>query len=204
MAGTAGTKGVPRAARERQILDVAGEEFGRLGYAHASVNDIARRAGISKPLIYGYFGSKDGLYLACLDRAGTALVDAVTTVAAAPHGVSLVRAADTLAAIFEVLQERRHDWPMLYDPTLPAGSAVEEAARRYRRELDELGAEGAAEVLAAAGDTEPGDQSLLTQVWLSAVTAVITWWLRHPEETAAAMTRRCTRITTALLASAGA
>src|SRR6185312_7553136 len=84
--GGVGTKGVPRADREQQILDAAVAEFGGSGYAHASMAAIARRAGISKPLIYEYFGSKDGLYLACLNRAGTHLVDRV---AAAQSGTTL-------------------------------------------------------------------------------------------------------------------
>jgi AcrR family transcriptional regulator len=49
---------VPPADREQQILDVAVQEFGERGYAHASMAAIAQRAGISKRLIYEYFGSK--------------------------------------------------------------------------------------------------------------------------------------------------
>src|SRR5690348_8425984 len=66
VAPAVGTKGVPRAEREEQIVRLATAEFARAGYAGASVAAIARQAGISKPLIYQYFGSKDGLYLACL------------------------------------------------------------------------------------------------------------------------------------------
>ena len=105
--GGVGTKGVPRADREQQILDAAVAEFGGRGYAHASMAAIARRAGISKPLVYEYFGSKDGLYLACLNRAGTHLVGRV---AAAQGGTTLRRAGDTLAAIFSALDGRRLDW----------------------------------------------------------------------------------------------
>ena len=61
--GGVGTKGVPRADREQQILDAAVAEFGERGYAHASMAAIAQRAGMSKPLVYEYFGSKEGLYL---------------------------------------------------------------------------------------------------------------------------------------------
>ena len=74
----AGTKGVPRAVREQQIIDVATAEFAERGYANASLVDIAATAGISKPLIYTYFGSRDGLHAACVQRAGEQLVEAVT------------------------------------------------------------------------------------------------------------------------------
>ena len=59
-----GTKGVPRADREQQIVSIAIDEFAEHGYAGASMLSIAGRAGISKPLVYQYFGSKDGLYAA--------------------------------------------------------------------------------------------------------------------------------------------
>ena len=58
--GGVGTKGVPRADREQQILDAAVAEFGGRDYTHASMAAIAQRAGISKPLVYEYFGSKEG------------------------------------------------------------------------------------------------------------------------------------------------
>src|SRR5919107_1922246 len=70
-----GTKGVPRAEREEQIRTEAIAEFADRGYAAASMVDTARRAGISKPLIYQYFGSKDGLYLACLHSVSGALLE---------------------------------------------------------------------------------------------------------------------------------
>ena len=71
----AGTKGVPRADREAQIVEAASEVFGTRGFAATSVGDIAERAGISKPLIYNYFGSKEGLLRACLHRAIDILAD---------------------------------------------------------------------------------------------------------------------------------
>jgi len=193
--GGVGTKGVPRADREQQILDAAVAEFGGRGYAHASMAAIAQRAGISKPLIYEYFGSKDGLYLACLRRAGTHLVDRV---AAAQSGTTLQRAGDTLAAIFSALDGRRLDWAVIFDPTLPAGSAVRDAALVYQAQLHRLAVEGTREVLGGYGLTDPEDNALTSHVWVTVVTAVVSWWLGHPDETAAAMTDRCNRLIAAL------
>jgi AcrR family transcriptional regulator len=59
-----------RAARTRSdILDVATAEFAANGYAGARVDEIAARTRTTKRMIYYYFGSKDGLYLAVLERA---------------------------------------------------------------------------------------------------------------------------------------
>src|SRR6058998_775979 len=64
-----GRRKVPRAVRERQMLDVAGRVFALRGFHAASIEEIAEGAGISKPMIYSYFGSKEGLYLALVRRA---------------------------------------------------------------------------------------------------------------------------------------
>jgi AcrR family transcriptional regulator len=193
--GGVGTKGVPRAEREQQILDAAVAEFGERGYAHASMAAIAQRAGISKPLIYEYFGSKDGLYLACLTRAGTHLVDRV---ADAQNGTTLQRASETLAAIFSALDGRRLDWAVITDPTLPVGSAVRDAALSYQARLYRLAVEGTREVLGGYGLSDAEDNALTAHVWATVVTAIVNWWLGHPDETAAAMTDRCNRVIAAL------
>ena len=158
---------------------------------------VAQRAGISKPLVYEYFGSKEGLYLACLSRAGTHLVDRV---AEAQSGTSLQRATETLAAIFSALDGRRLDWAVITDPTLPAGSAAHDAALSYRARLHRLADEGIREVLGGYGLTDPEDNALSTHVWETIVTAIVDWWLDHPDETAAAMTERCNRLIAALTA----
>ncbi|MEU4559487.1 TetR/AcrR family transcriptional regulator [Actinoplanes sp. NPDC023936] len=195
--GGAGTKGVPRADREQQILDAAVQGFAERGFAYASMAAIAQRAGISKPLVYEYFGSKEGLYLACLNRAGEHLVGHVVD---AQNGTTLGRAGETLAAIFAALDGRRLDWVILTDPTLPAGSAVHEAASGYRDRLHRLAVEGTREVLAGRGLTDDQDHALSAHVWEAVVTAVVNWWLAHPAETAAAMTQRCDRVIEALSA----
>src|SRR6202034_4153096 len=71
----AGTHGMPRAAREQLILDVACGVFARDGYHGASMDEIAARADVSKPMVYAYFDSKERLYLAYVERTGRELLD---------------------------------------------------------------------------------------------------------------------------------
>jgi TetR/AcrR family transcriptional regulator len=52
-----------------RILVAAMEHFARRGYAAAALREIAITAGVTKPMIYYYFGSKDGLYRSVLDVA---------------------------------------------------------------------------------------------------------------------------------------
>jgi len=65
---------MPRSVREQLILRVAGQVFAECGYERASMDRIASRAGVSKPMLYAYFGSKEGLYVAYVERTGGELV----------------------------------------------------------------------------------------------------------------------------------
>ncbi len=67
---------MPRAQREEQILAVAEQVFAERGYQATTMEDIADRVGVTKPLIYEYFGSKEGLLSACITRARTQLREA--------------------------------------------------------------------------------------------------------------------------------
>ncbi|WP_392675028.1 TetR/AcrR family transcriptional regulator [Streptomyces sp. LN785] len=191
-----GTKGMPRKERERLILDAAAEEFGKKGYARGSTADVAARAGISKPMIYEYFGSKDGLYLTCLQQAGSRLVAAVESAQDGPSDIT--RAARTLEAVFRALESRLHDWELVYDSTLPADGPLHAAAVVHRRELNRMGAVGVAEFLGSAQVAEPLDADLATHLWYGAVSAAVAWWRHHPEQTADEMIYRFERISAVL------
>jgi AcrR family transcriptional regulator len=60
---------VPRAVRERQVLELAEALFAERGYGGASMDELARRAGVTKPVVYELFGSKEGVFGACVDRS---------------------------------------------------------------------------------------------------------------------------------------
>ncbi|MEV0248511.1 TetR/AcrR family transcriptional regulator [Nocardia sp. NPDC050712] len=193
---SAGTKGVPREQREQQILDIAIAEFGNRGYANASLADIATAAGVSKPLIYTYFGSRDGLHTACLHRAGDSLVDAVAR-AQAVHGAQS-KALATLSGIFHALDGHTQNWRLIYDTTLPRPSPAHDRARNYQDALNTMGSQGVAEVLGSTGTPNPDDHSLLLTWWFSIVSTTISWWSDHPDHTPSDMTDRCLRLLTAI------
>lgn len=68
---------LPAVARREQILDVAVQVFARSGYHGASMNAVAEAAGVTKPVLYQHFESKQGLYLALLDEVGRRLLTAI-------------------------------------------------------------------------------------------------------------------------------
>ncbi|SEE18200.1 TetR/AcrR family transcriptional regulator [Streptomyces sp. TLI_105] len=193
----AGTKGVPRADREQQILAAATEEFGRHGYEATTVAAIAVRVGVTKPLLHQYFGSKQGLYLACLDPIGDQLLDAIRTAMAGHDTDAPPTPLRVLNALFTALDGQREAWFVLYDPTLPPGSDAAQRAAYYRDAIDDLAATGTAELLHTAGTTDPLDADALKHAWRGLCTALIRWWINHPDQSPEAMTRRCARLTEA-------
>src|SRR4029079_15890834 len=69
---------LPAPARREQILDVAVEVFARNGFHGASMNDVAEAAGVTKPVLYQHFYSKQALYMALLDEVVNRLLTAIT------------------------------------------------------------------------------------------------------------------------------
>src|SRR5436309_11277761 len=68
---------VPRAIREPHMLEMAGRVFAARGFHEASMDEIAEAAGISKPMLYNYFGSKEGLYFAYVNLSYREIVAAI-------------------------------------------------------------------------------------------------------------------------------
>ncbi|GAA1332346.1 TetR/AcrR family transcriptional regulator [Pseudonocardia xinjiangensis] len=115
---------VSRADRERQILDAAVAVFGERGYQAASMDMVAERVGVTKPVLYAHFGSKDGLLLACIARARAELLEVTTTAAASADGPEEMLRRGTLA-FFAYLEQREPAWTFLYSESTVAGDALE-------------------------------------------------------------------------------
>jgi AcrR family transcriptional regulator len=64
--------------RREQLLDIGRSLFAEKGFDATSVEEIAQRAGVSKPVVYEHFGGKEGLYAVVVDREMSALLDAIT------------------------------------------------------------------------------------------------------------------------------
>ncbi|MCV7161892.1 TetR/AcrR family transcriptional regulator [Mycolicibacterium brisbanense] len=187
---------MPRQQREQAILSAASAEFGASSYVGAHMSVIAANADVSKALVLSYFGSKEDLYVACVERAGETLAAAIGDAIPVPSG----GASDgerVLEAIFTTLADRPSDWPVVYDRTVPAGRA-RDAAREQRTILREQAMAGVTRALAEVGLDDPDDLSAATVVWEHIVSALVQWWQQHPEQSAADMTARARRILAAL------
>src|SRR6476646_3919453 len=69
--------------RMEQTLAAAHGLFAERGYAAVTMDEIAAAVGVTKPLLYNYFGNKERLYIACMERAGDALTGVVAAAVAA-------------------------------------------------------------------------------------------------------------------------
>jgi AcrR family transcriptional regulator len=124
----AGSRGVPRAVREPQILDVAGRVFAARGYHAASMEEIAAQADVTKPLVYAYFGSKENLYVAYIERAGRDLLERMRR-ATDPNSPPDERLRAGSLQFLRFVEERRHGWQVLQaEATTRGGPLAEEVA----------------------------------------------------------------------------
>jgi AcrR family transcriptional regulator len=71
--------------RRAQLLDVGRSVFAEVGYEAASIEEIAKRARITKPVVYEHFGGKEGLYAVVVDREVRRLVDSINQALGGDH-----------------------------------------------------------------------------------------------------------------------
>ena len=70
--------------RHRQLLDIGRELFAQKGFAATSIEEIAARADVSKPVVYEHFGGKERLYAVVVDREMQLLLDRFNSALSAP------------------------------------------------------------------------------------------------------------------------
>ena len=166
---------LPRGEREERMLDAGERIFGRRGFRSASMEEIADASGITKALLYQYFGSKEGLYEACVERARARLFDRLEYEAeSASPGRDRLRAV--IAAYFEFLDEQRSSWWLLYGDA--SMNAVNDMRRRNAEVIASLIAR---DVEGADGHLDEEAVELLGHLIVGSGEQVARWWLEHPE-----------------------
>ena len=119
---------LPRDERVEQLLDIAQKVFAEHGFDGTSIEQIARAAGVSRPIVYEHFGSKDGIYLACLRRARVQLDEALTS-AVLEVGDIEERLAAGVAACFRFIEQDPSRWTVLFNGVAVSGTVAAEATR---------------------------------------------------------------------------
>lgn len=167
-----------RLAREQQTLEVAHSLFAQRGFGAVTMDDVAAQVGVTKPLLYAYFGNKDSLYIACMEPAGDAMLAAVCgAVEEAENPADALRYG--LRAFFAFVEQDRDAWRVLFDETLPAGGEIARRVGEYRERLTRIIADSQLALVPARHRARAAtDTEALATALLGACEALARWWLR--------------------------
>ena len=182
---------VPRALREGQLVELGEQLFAERGFAKASMDELARRAGVTKPVIYELFGSKEGLFEACLEGLAMRLAESIAEAARgadAERGADAARGADAGIearpdpearlragglAFLRFAADNRVAYELLYE------GRFSDAAVRVRKRQAALILELMREI--APDDVDPRELEVAANAVNSAYEGVAHWMWDHPE-----------------------
>jgi AcrR family transcriptional regulator len=183
---------VPRVVREREMLEVAGRVFARRGFHAASMEEIAAGAGVSKPMIYNYFGSKEGLYFAYIELAGQRMLARMRNAVRAAGERPEKRLWASALAFFGHVDDNRDEWAILFGELASRGAPFSREVSGIRATVSDGTAALFDEVLDGAGVSPDkiGGTEPLAHAFVGAGESLANWWLDHPEESQAAMAAR--------------
>ena len=164
-----------------QVLAAAHTLFAERGFAAVTMDEVAAEVGVTKPLLYNYFGNKEQLYIACMKRSGDALVAMILeTVGDASSPSEALN--DGLRAFFAFLDADRAAWAVLFDDTLPHSGVLADGVAQYRGSLTELVSESLlAQLPAKRRAAARIEVEALSAALLGAAEALARWWLRTEE-----------------------
>ena len=128
---------LPRPARRRQLLGAAQEVFVAQGYHAAAMDDIADRAGVSKPVLYQHFPGKLELYLALLDESADELV-AIVREALSSTTDNSERVPATFRAFFDYVGTSGEAFRLVFESDLSNEPAVRARLDRTMQECAEM------------------------------------------------------------------
>jgi AcrR family transcriptional regulator len=123
---------MPRSARRKQLLAAAQDVFVAQGYHAAAMDDIAERAGVSKPVLYQHFPGKLELYLALLDTHCDDIVERVRT-AMESTSDNRERVRGAMQAYFDFVDHESEAFRLVFESDLRNDPAVRERVDRVER-----------------------------------------------------------------------
>lgn len=158
--------------RRHQLIDVARSLFAERGYEGTSIEEIAQRANVSKPVVYEHFGGKEGLYAVVVDREMSALLDRISS--SLTNNRFRPRLEQVTLALLTYVEERTDGFRLLI-----RDSPASITSGTYATLLNDAVAQ-VASIL--AGDfsrrgQDPELAPLYAQALVGSVTMTAQWWL---------------------------
>ncbi|UOX99779.1 TetR/AcrR family transcriptional regulator [Blastococcus sp. PRF04-17] len=161
------------AQRRQQLLEIGRELFAQKGFEATSIEELAARADVSKPVVYEHFGGKEGLYAVVVDREMQALLERFTSALSAPgHPRELLERAALV--LLDYIEEDTDGFRVLTrDAPVTSGvggfsSLIGEVARKVEHILGRQ---------FEARGYDDGLAELYSQALVGMVALVGQWWL---------------------------
>ncbi|ASR38729.1 TetR family transcriptional regulator [Prauserella marina] len=175
-------KRLPRAVREKQILDAAVRVFSLHGYHSASMDEISEVAGVSKPMIYSYLGAKEDLFLHCIRREAGRLLEAVQA-GIKPDLSPDMQLWHGLRSFYGFVAEYRESWTVLHRQALTVGGPFAGEIDTLRGKAIELVSALVVSAGSRKGLAEQAEFSGegLAVALVGAAESLADWWLDHSD-----------------------
>jgi AcrR family transcriptional regulator len=168
--------------RRQQLIEVAKTLFAERGYDGASIEEIAQRAHVSKPVVYEHFGGKEGLYAVVVDREMSELLARLTRALSA--GAPRALAEQAALALLTYIEEQTDGFRILSrDWTGGSTGAFSSLLNDVANQVEH--------VLALQFDRsgyDPSHAAMYAQMLVGMVALTGMWWLeeRAPDRAAVA------------------
>ncbi len=166
--------------RRRQLIDVARTLFAERGYEGTSIEEIAQRANVSKPVVYEHFGGKEGLYAVVVDREMSALLDGITS--SLTNNRSRVRVERVALALLTYVEERTDGFRILIRDSPPAAISTGTYSSLLNDAVSQVSSILAGDF--ARRGLDPMLAPLYAQALVGSVSMTAQWWLdtREPKK----------------------
>lgn len=168
---------LPKPERRANLLAAAREVFVSVGYHAASMDDIAERAGVSKPVLYQHFPSKLELYLAILD-AGIESLKASVNAALASTSDNKLRVEATVDAYFAFVANPESGFRLVFESDLTNEPQVRDRVQKASNEYSRM----IADVISEDTDLTDDQALLLGSGMLGTAQIAALGWLANGEQ----------------------
>lgn len=168
--------------RRHQLIDVARSLFAERGYEGTSIEEIAQRASVSKPVVYEHFGGKEGLYAVVVDREMSALLDGITTsLTRATNNQSRLRVERVALALLTYVDEHTDGFRILIRDS-PASISSGTYSTLLNDAIGQVSSILAGDF--AKRGLDPETAPLYAQALVGSVSMTAQWWLdvREPKK----------------------
>ena len=128
---------LPRTARRSQLLGAAREVFVAQGYHAAAMDEIAERAGVSKPVLYQHFPGKHELYVALIDQHAAEVVEAVRAGLGSTTNNKL-RGVGAINAFFDFIDREGESFRLIFESDLTNDPDVRMRVDSVHQQISEM------------------------------------------------------------------